>query len=130
MYLEWNDKYKVDIKEIDRQHKSLFSVTNQLIDASNKGVNRDNIERYLIALVDYAKYRFTTEEQYFKNHIDADIHRMEYASFVHTVVEFNKKFINNEVNFDNIKISFLVSWIKRYVLKMDQRFLSPISKTT
>jgi len=126
MYLEWSDKYKVGIEEIDKQHQSLFDVTNQLIEARKKKLDRNTVERFLIALVDYAEYHFASEEQYFKNHPNADIHRREHANFVHRIIEFNKKFIDKEVNLDSVILSFLVNWIKKHVLEMDQRFLSSL----
>ena len=66
MFLEWNDIYSVNIKEIDSQHKNLFSLINKVqFSDKDKPNTKEEINKILDEMNDYAIYHFDTEEKYF-----------------------------------------------------------------
>ena len=60
--LDWKNEYSVDIQSIDKQHKKLFDMINQLHDAMKSGVGAKLVPVILNSLVSYTRDHFANEE--------------------------------------------------------------------
>lgn len=61
--LSWSDKFSVGVDEIDRQHKHMMRLINDIDDVVAKGGAYEQIEPIVIELVEYAKTHFAYEEK-------------------------------------------------------------------
>lgn len=66
--IPWEDKYSVDIVEIDEQHKKMLAIINKLyaLLEEKKVDDHEEIDLIIQEMMDYAVYHFQTEEKYFK----------------------------------------------------------------
>ena len=62
--VEWRDDFSVGVQEIDEQHKNLFKILSELIEATGPGNQEEKIDTLLEDMVDYAEYHFTSEQAY------------------------------------------------------------------
>ena len=92
--MEWNDTLKVGHSLIDRDHKKLIGLINELGEAMSAGKGRDVCAKVLNELISYTKTHFAMEEQLMSAHhyAAASEHRAEHARLVHEVVDFQGKF--------------------------------------
>lgn len=61
--LTWNEKYSVNIKAIDEQHKRWIEILNELYDAMKSARGSEVVGKVLRELVDYTKVHFSAEEK-------------------------------------------------------------------
>ena len=59
----WEDKYSLQIAELDRQHQKLFALFNELYDAMQQGQADEVIDKVLTSVIDYTAYHFDFEEK-------------------------------------------------------------------
>ncbi|MRR36581.1 bacteriohemerythrin, partial [bacterium] len=88
--IQWNDKLSVNVAEIDRQHKELIRMINDLSNAMHGNKAKKVIGKIIDGLVSYTATHFSTEEKYFEKfkYIEAGSHKREHAEFVKKVKEF------------------------------------------
>jgi len=60
--LVWDQKYELGNIQIDRQHKSVCDMVNNLIRQCEKGMAAETVQETLAFLVDYTTYHFESEE--------------------------------------------------------------------
>jgi hemerythrin-like metal-binding protein len=64
----WCDEYSVNVEEIDIQHKKILELVNNLHASVENRLDKQELERLLIELVDFTRMHFTTEEQLMKKY--------------------------------------------------------------
>ena len=62
MKFQWNPLLDTGHEKIDKQHKKLFSILNNLVEVSEQGKGEDNILNVLVFLTSYTLMHFQTEE--------------------------------------------------------------------
>jgi len=63
-WIPWLSAYEVKVAEIDEQHRELFRMFNDLLDAMWDGKGKAIMQEKLQFLASYAVTHFTTEENY------------------------------------------------------------------
>jgi len=66
--IDWKDEHKVNVVEIDRQHQRILELVNQLHQLIDACVEKKELLRNLIVLVEYTRMHFSTEEKLMKQH--------------------------------------------------------------
>jgi hemerythrin-like metal-binding protein len=64
----WCDKYSVNVEEIDIQHKKILELVNNLHSSVENFLDKQELARLLIELVDFTRMHFRTEEQLMKKY--------------------------------------------------------------
>ena len=123
-FIIWKDSYSLGIEEIDAQHKKLVEIINRFYNAFYNNKHKRVISGILSQLVEYAKYHFTTEEQYFErlNYPDANYHITEHKRFI---IEINRLIKANKSNPGATAfklITFLQQWLTGHILISDKRY--------
>lgn len=62
----WNEKYSVNIQEIDDQHKRLIGLVSQLHGAMQQGKGKEVMDKILKELIQYTRTHFAAEERIMK----------------------------------------------------------------
>ena len=121
--LEWDDKFSVNVKEIDMQHKQIISI---LYDMHNLRVQKDpqKIQKVIDDLLDYVRYHFSTEEKYLSENSYPDIqkHKSEHAKFIVQVYEFQENYLENKsLPVENL-FNFVWDWFNDHILVTDKKY--------
>ncbi|MCP4220598.1 MAG: bacteriohemerythrin, partial [bacterium] len=78
---EWKDTYGVNVKEVDKQHKMLVGMLNELHEAMLSRQSKELLAGIIKGMVDYAGIHFSFEETRMKKfgykHYDA--HKKSHA---------------------------------------------------
>jgi len=116
-----DDKYKLGIKMIDKQHQRIFDLIDKLCDVDK---NEKKIVKSIIQeLKEYSEYHFKSEEEYFKNinFSETDKHIHLHKMFIQTTeyyYEFPEKLNKKKL------YTFLNTWIKNHILIEDKKYIT------
>lgn len=123
-WIEWNDALSVGVEKIDNQHKTLINILNLLYDSINEGKENVAIELIIDELVDYTKYHFSDEENYFKKlkYHNIEQHIKAHKGFIKKIKKFQDDFKNRkEINISEL-LDFLKDWLINHIMKDDQSY--------
>jgi hemerythrin len=66
--LVWSDEYCINVAEIDAQHKKLLEYVNKLHAGVEAQIDKKELRRLVLELVDYTRFHFATEEKLMEEH--------------------------------------------------------------
>jgi len=123
----WSSSFEIGIAVIDKQHRQLVKLLNELGHGYVSGVEHSEVERIIDALVEYAGYHFATEEalwaempindSLFKGHVKA------HSGFVGKVRAMQSRLKTDDSRrlIEDL-LSFLVTWLAHHILYEDKHF--------
>lgn len=131
-YMLWEQRYSVNIKEIDAQHKKMFNLINELESALCAGQNRQIMEKIFMQMADYVVLHFSTEENYFEKFAyDAtQEHISEHRMFERQLAEFKKNLAQNSdlniyIRYLSAEVmKFLRKWWIAHICSTDKKYVS------
>jgi len=120
----FNEDLKVNIAEIDEQHKKLIAIINELHDAMLKGKSRDILQKVLNDLVDYTKVHFSTEEKLFAEYQYPDFyeHKQIHDALYKRVIEIQDKYQSGNLFISLEIMDFLKDWLVKHILGTDKKY--------
>ncbi len=123
--LDWEDKYSVGVEEIDNQHKRMFEVINELLDAINTNSTEESLGHIIESLIQYKKFHFATEEKYFKefNYDETIEHINKHKEFNDKLNTLKEKYLNYTVEFAFELVDFLEDWLLNHLMVVDQKYI-------
>ena len=123
-WIPWLPAYEVNVPEIDEQHRELFRMFNDLLDAMWDGKGKNIIEEKLRFLAGYAVTHFSTEEKYMVNYNfpDYTAHKKLHDDFTAGVVDFLKVYERDGAKTDMLVsvVQDLGTWTRDHIRDMDQ----------
>jgi len=124
--LNWDDKYRLNIREVDEQHKKLFGLLNEMYDAMQAGLGKEVVGNVLTRLVDYTVYHFAFEERLFRVHGYAEeaAHRAEHANLTEQAKQLKRKFDAGQTHVSLDTFKFLKDWLNGHILGTDKKYVS------
>lgn len=123
----FTDKYKTGITLVDDEHRRLFEIikeTNDVIEADLLHDKYDKIVYILDELKDYTVMHFTDEERYMESigYEGIEMQRIAHRAFVERLNEINLEDVDdNQKEYLEDLISFLLEWLTNHILKMDKK---------
>lgn len=123
--LEWDEKYSVGVEEIDNQHKRMFEVINELLDAIDSNSTEEHLGHIIESLVQYKIFHFETEEKYFKefNYDGEEEHKMRHREFNDKLATLKEKHPTYTVEFAFELVDFLEDWLINHLMVVDQKYV-------
>ncbi len=123
-FIEWSEALSVKVSEIDRQHKMLIKMINDLSDAMKQGKGKESLGRILNGLIAYTTTHFKNEEDYFQQYgyPEAASHKREHAAFVKKVSEFKTGFEKGKLSVTIETMNFLRDWLQKHIMGTDQKY--------
>ncbi|MGO9953431.1 MAG: bacteriohemerythrin [Dissulfurispiraceae bacterium] len=136
--MEWDDSLSVGFKKIDDDHKEIFRMIKELVDAIMQHTYKYKIDGVIKFLEDYANNHFSMEEGYMKE--------LEYPEYLKHRAEhekFHKTFSRLKRKLENIKASgsyagsyelsvatdqVLVDWLLDHIAKVDMKLADFLKK--
>lgn len=121
---EWDNRYSVDIPEIDRQHQKLFALLNELCDAMQDGRGSAAVGKVLDRVVDYTAYHFGYEEKLLREagYPEDDAHRAEHAKLTDQAKELAVRLQKQQGDVPVATLKFLSDWLGRHILGSDKKY--------
>ena len=120
----WEPEYSVNIKIIDEQHKKLIDTINILYEAMSEGKGRTVLTKIFDNLAEYTTVHFATEEDFMVRYSYPGYaeHKGEHDKCIAKVEEFKKKFDRKEIGLPIEIANFLVDWLHKHLMGMDQKY--------
>ena len=124
--LIWEDRYSVGVEEIDGQHKALFSIINNLLDAISSDKTTEHLKVVVESLIKYKKFHFETEEKYFRefNYEEKDEHTRIHNDFGEKLNKMKEKYSEYTIEFAFELVDFLEDWLIKHLMTADQKYIS------
>ncbi len=128
--VDWNDKYSVEIQEIDEQHKVLVELINRLYDAIAAKKDVEQMGKIMDELVDYTKTHFAVEEALMRvlQYPDYEPHKAIHDRIVAQVVDFQTKFHAGDRGMGMELLMFLKNWLFDHINKIDKSYVPHFTK--
>jgi hemerythrin-like metal-binding protein len=129
VFIEWKDSDATGIEEIDKQHKKLFKLTNQLhISSLSVETQREAFTSALHESVDYVQQHFKYEEEFLSRigYPNLAAHQKMHKAFVQQVITTAQEYKSGQqerssiVVFDFVR--FLRDWILSHILVNDMEW--------
>ncbi|BHH84188.1 bacteriohemerythrin [Desulforhopalus sp. 52FAK] len=125
--IDWNDSFSVHHKEIDRQHKKLIDLYNELHETLLHGTIEESTEKRqqtLNSLVEYIDYHFSFEEEYLEelNYALLEKHCQSHKNFSSKVKTLQQDILSGNMVFTSSLIKLLRNWIVDHILKEDKAY--------
>jgi hemerythrin len=120
----WSEIYSVKIGIVDTQHKNLVNILNELHQAMLGAQGKDKVGQVLLNLIKYTQVHFAMEEKLMQSHgyTDFPAHKAEHDQLASTVLEFQRKFLSNEVGLTVEMMDFLKDWLGKHILDSDKKY--------
>ena len=120
----WQDRYNIEYKDIDAQHKVLLDFLNQLNDLFDLGGDPERVSGILHGLCGYAITHFTCEERYLRAAGYPGLGRQEsdHAAFVQKVLAFDQSYDPSDPRLQEEMQRFLREWYMDHILRTDMDY--------
>ncbi len=127
--MEWSDKFSIGITTIDNQHKELFRRINALVIAIKEQRCREEIDKTIEFLEDYARVHFSEEEKHMKRTgypgIEEQLaeHRQFLASLADLKLQASlPRLPGSSYDLSATTNQVVVDWIANHIIKVDIKF--------
>ncbi|TAK63295.1 bacteriohemerythrin [Methylobacter sp.] len=123
--LNWNDQLVLGIDSVDKQHKHLIDLANQLDEAVAIGADRDTIIKIVDNLIDYTVYHFQHEEQLISaakfNPTIYAVHEAGHKEFVAKMITVQREAEADINALSDDLMDYLVNWLYHHILSTDKQ---------
>ncbi len=131
IYIVWDKKFEIGIPAIDRQHKKLVEMCNELyIGLLRHRMNSlsmidESLRKTLHAAVDYVREHFSTEEKLMKicNYPDYEEHKKRHEVFIAKILETAKQFETSPLSLSFQLVKFIYDWILEHISYEDTLYV-------
>lgn len=123
--VEWTDRMLLHVEEIDRQHRELVAIVNDLNLSMLDGRDHESVAWTIGALTAYTKFHFAFEEKLLAHHGYAGTHEhtMEHRMFVRTLSDFKVAHADRTAGLSVSLLAFLGDWLTNHIMGTDRRYV-------
>ena len=124
MFYEWNDKLSVGVPSIDRQHKVLIGLINDLHASIETGKGQADAKFILKKIINYAIAHFIYEESLFvgREYNAKDEHLASHERIKEKLLELKTQSEDSQFNLPDELMLFLKDWLNNHILKEDMGY--------
>ena len=122
--IQWDDRYNIQVPEIDAQHKRLVELVNHLIAIQDQKTTDEEMARILGAMTSYLGEHFDTEEQMMIDHGYPALasHREQHQAFVARTAYYIAVYQKSGALLKKDLLHFLKTWLVDHIGKTDAAF--------
>jgi hemerythrin-like metal-binding protein len=119
--IEWGEEFSIQIKELDEQHKKLFTLVNDFIKAKQK----QELKRIAQGIMNHAKEHFEYEESLMQKdgYPEYQTHKKEHARLLRQLKTYNERLNEDGKLLLAEIIRFLKSWLVKHTLTVDRKYM-------
>lgn len=121
--LIWDVSFRIGIDQIDKQHKHLFTISNELMETHSQMKDEQKVVTALKNLKEYISTHFTDEEATMRkyNYPLLNEHISKHKEIVLSIQDTIKKSATAPVLKKNLE-ELLLAWVSNHILIEDIRF--------
>ncbi len=122
-YVKWDKSYSVKVKEVDAQHKRLFAMLNELIDAKS-AEDLDKTRSIVNSLAQYTVQHFSYEEDLLEQYHYPEIaqHKQIHKALIRKVGSIIENLeSDSDISIDDV-IDFLEKWLVNHIQGTDMKY--------
>ena len=126
----WTPEMSVGVASLDRDHKTLIGLLNQLAAAEDRQ-DRINLEEVLDELVSYTLYHFEKEERMLVAAGYAELagHAARHRSLADRVLAIRRRFFDADRPYLGDEVmEFLTNWLRGHILGEDLKYVSCLAR--
>jgi len=122
--IRWNEEFKIDVKEIDEQHKVLLEIFNQIVTSVEKKIEWQKTSSIVDSLLHHAYRHFATEERYMIKHQypDLPLYIDKHLDFIKKVTMMTQEVREKGPDKQKEMVAFLAKWYYDHVLVIDKKY--------
>jgi hemerythrin len=122
--IQWNEEFKIDVQEIDEQHKVLLDIFNQIARSVEKKNEWHATSSIVDSLLHHAYRHFATEERYMIKHQYPDLpaHIEHHLDFIKKVTAMTQEVRQNGPEKQKEMVAYLAKWYYEHVLVVDKNY--------
>jgi hemerythrin-like metal-binding protein len=119
----WDDKFSVGISEIDRQHKALMDMANELKYELDGKRSIKTARQILKGLIDYTATHFSYEEQLMDqtDYAEVEQHMALHKRLVEDVLRYNERIVQGDESVLGELMAFIQKWLIEHIQKTDKK---------
>lgn len=123
--IEWRPALSVGSHELDEQHRSIFSLLNELHEAALGGAGRDRISPTLTSLVEHLGVHFATEERLMREcgYPGYPTHKAEHDAFADEVKSLLHQQHSEHAVMTGELLRLIRSWLDDHVHRSDRLYV-------
>ncbi len=123
--IQWEEKYSVDIEEIDAHQKKMFELFNQLIDMEKTQSDIKECVNMISVINEYSKLYFSTEEKYMRKngYPDFAAHAKTHRQFTKSSISLRREISDDVANLTDDVIEGLRNWMINHILELDSLYI-------
>ncbi len=120
----WSEKYSVNIRQIDDQHKKLIGMVVQLRDAMRQGKGKQVLGEVLGNLIQYTKTHFADEERLMRvnGYPEYEAHKAKHESMTGKVAQVYRDYQDGKVTVSLEVMNFLEDWLDKHIMGTDKQY--------
>lgn len=122
---EWTQDYGVGISVLDKHHRRLFEILNELFTLMDKGSEDGPILHVIDELLDYTHYHFDEEEKIMEKmgYPELEQHKRLHRDLIDLLKGFAKEAQGGMAIFVAIKVANAgLEWLKNHILSVDHKY--------
>jgi hemerythrin len=120
----WTDALSIGNVNIDKDHKKLFDIYNELVDHIEQNKSREEFARILSEMTDYARTHFKKEEGYMRifSYPGLADHKKSHQEYVYKVAMYNSDLMGPNPPDPFEIITFIRTWWTKHILYSDLEY--------
>ena len=121
--IQWKKEYAIGIAKLDKQHKKILKILNQVIERQTMQGDEREIGSILDNLQDYSKVHFRAEEEYMLKHRfpGYEEQRNEHNQFIDRLLEAQREYLKHGQLTSVNLFNFVWDWFSQHILKLDKK---------
>ncbi len=125
----WNNTYSVGVQEIDKQHKVLVDLINELHDGMKLGKGKETLGEVLNELVRYTVYHFGYEEKIMETakYSEVNLHKRAHKDLVEQVQKIKNDYEGGRTVLTMEVMTFLKDWLGNHIMGTDKKYSSHLN---
>jgi HAD superfamily hydrolase (TIGR01509 family) len=129
-FIQWKDRYNINYKEIDQQHRGLLEILNRLIAGIEQRSESPEIRGVFHQLCEYALSHFSREERYMRGAGYPELvrHQAEHQAFVQKLLDLNQRYDPADPQLLGETRTFLQDWYVGHILRSDMDYLPALRR--
>ncbi len=124
-FIVWNKKFELGVDFVDKQHKRLCDLINNLYTAMQKNEGKESLAKIFKELGDYTVRHFNDEEKLFDahNYPASAQHKKAHEVFVKKLVHFKEQAESGHAMLGVDLLEFLKDWLLKHILATDKLYV-------
>jgi hemerythrin len=124
--IQWDSKYEVDVKKIDRQHRKIVDILNKLYAGQEQIKEGRGMQKIFDELRKYITTHFKTEEKYLREIgcADYDLQKQEHNAFIEKICSFQQDYFQEKPMAVINLFNYVWDWFSHHILTVDKKCMA------